>query len=111
MSVPLTNHTLEKLEQLLFAIGFKVRYEKVNFKTGSCLLEREAHSAVPLQTHIPLLLQNLTLRGFMSVPVHLHDGFPMANSDRRWWHHVAGEQETWQTHINYLELSGTDVPC
>ncbi|RNL56601.1 hypothetical protein [Pedobacter jejuensis] len=39
MSLPLTNHTLEKLEQLLFAMGFKVRYEKGNFKTGSCLLE------------------------------------------------------------------------
>ncbi len=39
MLLPLTNHTLEKLEQLLFAMGFKVRYEKGNFKTGSCLLE------------------------------------------------------------------------
>ena len=39
MSLPLTNHTLEKLEQLLFAMGFKVRYEKGNFKTGACLLE------------------------------------------------------------------------
>ena len=39
MSLPLTNHTLEKLEQLLLAMGFKVRYEKGYFKTGSCLLE------------------------------------------------------------------------
>ncbi|TDG36963.1 hypothetical protein EZJ43_06685 [Pedobacter changchengzhani] len=39
MSLPLTNHTLEKLEALLFAVGFKVRYEKGTFKTGSCLLE------------------------------------------------------------------------
>lgn len=39
MSLPLTNHTLEKLEALLFAMGYKVRYEKGNFKTGSCLLE------------------------------------------------------------------------
>ncbi|WP_316804497.1 hypothetical protein [Pedobacter nototheniae] len=39
MSLPLTNHTLEKLEQLLLAMGYKVRYEKGNFKTGSCLLE------------------------------------------------------------------------
>ncbi|WP_343524216.1 hypothetical protein [Pedobacter sp.] len=39
MSLPLTNHTLEKLEALLFALGYKVRYEKGNFKTGSCLLE------------------------------------------------------------------------
>ncbi|WP_029283835.1 hypothetical protein [Pedobacter sp. R20-19] len=39
MSLPLTNHSLEKLEQLLLAMGFKVRYEKGNFKTGACLLE------------------------------------------------------------------------
>lgn len=39
MSLPLTNHTLEKLEHLLLAIGYTVRYEKGNFKTGSCLLE------------------------------------------------------------------------
>jgi len=43
MSLPLTNHTLEKLEQLLFSLGYKVRYEKGNFKTGSCLIE---HSKV-----------------------------------------------------------------
>jgi hypothetical protein len=39
MSLPVTNHTLEKLEQLLLTIGYKVRYEKGNFKTGSCLIE------------------------------------------------------------------------
>jgi len=33
-----TNHTLEKLEMLLKSAGYKVRYEKGNFKTGSCLL-------------------------------------------------------------------------
>ncbi|MGN8069259.1 hypothetical protein [Mucilaginibacter sp. 22184] len=32
------NHTLEKLEMLLKSAGYKVRYEKGNFKTGSCLL-------------------------------------------------------------------------
>jgi signal recognition particle subunit SEC65 len=39
MSISFTNHTLEKLEQLLKEVGFKVRYEKGNFKTGSCLIE------------------------------------------------------------------------
>ena len=35
----LTNHTLEKLELLLKTAGYKVRYEKGNFKTGACLLQ------------------------------------------------------------------------
>jgi hypothetical protein len=33
-----TNHTLEKIEMLLKTVGYKVRYEKGNFKTGACLL-------------------------------------------------------------------------
>jgi hypothetical protein len=35
----LTAHTLEKLELLLKTSGYKVRYEKGNFKTGACLLQ------------------------------------------------------------------------
>ena len=34
-----TNHTLEKLEILLRTAGYRVRYEKGNFKTGACLLQ------------------------------------------------------------------------
>jgi hypothetical protein len=34
----LTAHTLEKLETLLRTAGYKVRYEKGNFKTGACML-------------------------------------------------------------------------
>jgi hypothetical protein len=34
----LTTHTLEKLEILLRTAGYRVRYEKGNFKTGACLL-------------------------------------------------------------------------
>jgi len=33
-----TTHTLEKIELLLKSAGYKVRYEKGNFKTGACLL-------------------------------------------------------------------------
>jgi uncharacterized protein with PIN domain len=37
--LPLTTYTLEKLEMLLRTAGYKVRYEKGNFKTGACLLQ------------------------------------------------------------------------
>jgi hypothetical protein len=33
-----TSHTLEKLELLLKTAGYRVRYEKGNFKTGACML-------------------------------------------------------------------------
>ncbi len=37
--LPITNHSLEKIELLLKTAGYKVRYEKGNFKTGACLLQ------------------------------------------------------------------------
>lgn len=39
MPVSFTPHTLEKLEVLLKELGYKVRYEKGNFRTGSCIIE------------------------------------------------------------------------
>lgn len=39
MSISYTQHTLDKLEQLLKSLDYKVRYEKGNFKTGACVLE------------------------------------------------------------------------
>ncbi|HYK77068.1 MAG TPA: hypothetical protein VEV16_08820 [Daejeonella sp.] len=39
MTLSFTQHTLDKLELLLKALDYKVRYEKGNFKTGACVLE------------------------------------------------------------------------
>lgn len=39
MNISFTNHTLEKVELLFKELGYRVRYEKGNFKTGSCLIE------------------------------------------------------------------------
>ena len=41
MALSITAHTLEKLEQLLRSLDFRVRYEKGRFKTGSCVLADE----------------------------------------------------------------------
>jgi hypothetical protein len=40
MNLSYTQHTLDKLESLLRALGYKLRYEKGNFKTGACILEQ-----------------------------------------------------------------------
>ncbi|GGG88809.1 hypothetical protein GCM10007415_23600 [Parapedobacter pyrenivorans] len=37
--LPNTQHSLDKLESLLKDLGYKVRYEKGNFKTAACILE------------------------------------------------------------------------
>ena len=39
MALTYTPYTLEKLEALLTASGYKVRYEKGSFKTGACMIE------------------------------------------------------------------------
>ena len=41
MSLSYTQHSLDKLEALIKTLGFKLRYEKGNFKTGSCVLEKD----------------------------------------------------------------------
>ncbi|SEN39311.1 hypothetical protein SAMN05216436_115106 [bacterium A37T11] len=34
-----TQHSLDKLESLLKAMNYRVRYEKGSFKTGACILQ------------------------------------------------------------------------
>jgi len=41
MALSYSQHTLDKLETLIKNLGFKLRYEKGNFKTGSCILEKD----------------------------------------------------------------------
>ena len=38
--LPGTQHSLDKLESLLKGLGYRVRYEKGNFKTGACILQQ-----------------------------------------------------------------------
>ncbi len=40
MALTYTQHTLDKLEQIFRSLGYKLRYEKGNFKTGACVLEQ-----------------------------------------------------------------------
>jgi len=37
--IKLTQHSLDKLEELLMQAGYTIRNEKGNFKSGSCVLE------------------------------------------------------------------------
>jgi hypothetical protein len=39
--LPYTQTSLNKLEDLLNALGLKVRYERGSFKTGTCVLQKE----------------------------------------------------------------------
>lgn len=37
--IKLTQHTLDKIEDMLTMAGYRVRNEKGNFKSGSCVIE------------------------------------------------------------------------
>lgn len=37
--VSITQYNFDKIEQLLLDLGYKVRYEKGNFKTGACVIQ------------------------------------------------------------------------
>lgn len=60
MVLSITTHTLEKLEQLLNALGFRVRYEKGSFKTGSCVLAEEKIIVVNKFSTLETKIQSLT---------------------------------------------------
>ena len=60
MVLSITTHTLEKLEQLLNSFGFRVRYEKGSFKTGSCVLAEEKIIVVNKFSTLETKIQSLT---------------------------------------------------
>lgn len=55
----LTTHTLEKLELLLKSGGYKVRYEKGNFKTGACLLQSSKMIVINKFSNLESRIQSL----------------------------------------------------
>ena len=64
----LTQHTLEKIEDLLTMAGYKVRNEKGNFKSGSCQIESSKiivlNKFAPVEAKVSYLveaIQGLTL--------------------------------------------------
>lgn len=59
MMLTLTNHTLEKIENLLKSAGYKVRYEKGNFKTGACLLQNSRMIVVNKFSNLEVKIQSL----------------------------------------------------
>ena len=59
----LTQHTLEKLEELYGQAGYTIRNEKGNFKSGSCLIEDSKTVVLnkfsPVEAKITFLIEAL----------------------------------------------------
>ncbi|HNQ61897.1 MAG TPA: hypothetical protein PKJ62_05870 [Bacteroidia bacterium] len=58
--IKLTQSTLDKLEELLILGGYKVRTEKGNFKSGSCIVEHSKlivlNKFSPVETKVGFLV-------------------------------------------------------
>ncbi|GAB2691887.1 hypothetical protein GCM10027037_14020 [Mucilaginibacter koreensis] len=77
--LPLTNHTLEKLETLLKCAGYKVRYEKGNFKTGACVLQNSKVIVVNKFSNLENKIQAIiSLLQTLQVDIHLLDDKQLA---------------------------------
>ncbi len=66
--IKLTQHSLDKLEELLIMAGYTVRNERGNFKSGSCLVESSniivLNKFAPVEAKVAYLIeavQNLNL--------------------------------------------------
>ena len=66
--IKLTQHSLDKLEELLVMSGYTVRNERGNFKSGSCLIESSnvivLNKFAPVEAKVAYLIEaihNLTL--------------------------------------------------
>ena len=57
--LPFTQHSLDKLEALFKGMGYKVRYEKGSFKTGSCLLQNSKIIVVNRFSNIEVKINSL----------------------------------------------------
>ncbi|TAH41591.1 MAG: hypothetical protein EYC69_08120 [Bacteroidetes bacterium] len=59
--IKLTQSTLDKLEELLILGGYKVRTEKGNFKSGSCIVETSKlivlNKFSPVETKVGFLIE------------------------------------------------------
>lgn len=59
--VSITQYNLDKIENLLSELGFKVRYEKGNFKTGACIIQNSKVIVVNKFSNLEIKINSLIL--------------------------------------------------
>lgn len=73
--VLITQYNLDKIENLLEELGYKVRYEKGNFKTGACVIQNTKVIVVNKFSNLEIKINSLVqiLREFDLVNEDLDD--------------------------------------
>lgn len=54
-----TQNSLDKLEDLLKALGYKIRYERGSFRSGTCILQQENILVVNRFSDIEIKLKSM----------------------------------------------------
>lgn len=57
----ITQYNLDKIENLLSDLGYKVRYEKGNFKTGACVIQNSKVIVVNKFSNLEIKINSLIL--------------------------------------------------
>ncbi|MBL1407677.1 hypothetical protein [Sphingobacterium faecale] len=57
--VSITQYNLDKIEDLLAELGYKVRYEKGNFKTGACVIQNSKVIVVNKFSNLEIKINSL----------------------------------------------------
>lgn len=59
--ISITQYNLDKIETLYDQLGYKVRYEKGNFKTGACVLQNTKVVVVNKFSNLEIKINSLIL--------------------------------------------------
>ena len=59
--VSITQYNLDKIENLLLDLGYRVRYEKGNFKTGACVIQNTKMIIVNKFSNLEIKINSLIL--------------------------------------------------
>lgn len=57
--ISITQYNLDKIEALFEALGYKVRYEKGNFKTGACVIQNAKMIVVNKFSNLEIKINSL----------------------------------------------------
>lgn len=57
--VSITQYNLDKIENLLSDLGYRVRYEKGNFKTGACVIQNSKVIVVNKFSNLEIKINSL----------------------------------------------------
>lgn len=59
--ISITQYNLDKIENLLLDLGYKVRYEKGNFRTGACIFQNNKMIVVNKFSNLEIKINSLIL--------------------------------------------------